>query len=166
MHAIFCHICNRPIHTGGRKRDYQSHFQRIHPKEKIPFNLTTRKKQKNSDLITLNGSGIKTQWKMPLNLTKCPVVRCPQNSFVNRSDLITHYKKEHSSVSIYCCICDKPVISRNRSHFITHYKLLHLNILDPFDFDANEKQAKISKRQKVYHLFISMIVNNFIHEYS
>lgn len=111
----------------------------------------------STDLITLNGCGYKTQWQMPSNQSECPVARCPQRSFVNRSALITHYKKEHSKFSIYCCICDKPIISRNKEHFGIHYKSLHPNVLDPFDFKTNKKLPKLSKQKMVTHSHHSRI---------
>lgn len=157
MNAIVCHICDRPISTIGRRGQshYKLHFQRKHPKEKIPFDFATTQNHLNSystdDLITLNGCGLETHWQMPLDQSKCPVIRCQQNSFANRSDLITHYKREHSKISVYCCICDKPIIARSRSHFKTHYKLLHPRVSDPFDFEANKNPPRISQQKKVKH---------------
>lgn len=163
MNAIACYICDRPISVHS-KLHYIEHFERLHNDVLDPFDFNTQKSHSkiSTDLITLNGCGYKTQWQMPSNQTGCPVYGCRYQSFESRFALITHYKKMHSKMSIYCCICDKPVVSPCRREFINHYKRMHANVLDPFDFEANEKLPKMRLRKKVMSIFIFLFIQSVL----
>lgn len=132
-------------------------------------NKTNNKKdyanQKNhskisTDLIILSGSGYKTQWQMPSNQTRCPVVGCKYPLFVNRKSLISHYKNAHARRSIYCYICEKPIVSPSECKYDDHYRRVHPNVSEPFDFEANKKLPKIPQRKKVMLSFIHVFIQN------
>lgn len=150
MNAIACFICDRPL-CANRPSDYIRHFKHMHPNVSDPFDFAKQRDHPklSTDLITLSGCGYKTQWRMPFNQTKCPVMGCRYISFESRLALILHYKEVHSKNSIYCCICEKPIVSLGRRDFTGHYKRIHPNVLHPFDFDANKKLPKIRQQKKV-----------------
>lgn len=149
MRAIVCNICDRPIST-HKAWDFIRHYKRIHPDEVIPFDFSTQQYHQgtSTDLITLRGSGITTHWKFPSKQTNCPVQRCRKLSFDSRSAVIQHYKREHAKISIFCVICEKPIISPSKQKFKLHYKRCHPKV-EPFDFVANKKLPKMITQKKV-----------------
>lgn len=150
MNAIVCKMCDHPIST-HTTRDYIKHFERMHPNEAIPFDLSTQRNQPelSTDLINLSGAGFKTQWRFPPNQNRCPVVSCQQRSFESRSACLSHYKAVHAKFSINCCICEKPIVSNFKHYFERHYRRVHPDVRDPFDFDANEKLPKMIRQKRV-----------------
>lgn len=94
----------------------------------------------NDDLVELNGLNTKTLWKFPSCLTKCP--ECSAE-FDSRSDIIAHYKEEHSADTILCHLCDWPILGTN---FQMHFRLLHPNDANPFHFNDGP-QSEISSPQ-------------------
>lgn len=92
-----------------------------------------------ADLITLSGCERITKWRVPKNLTKCPVFRC-NNKFKTRSLTITHYKKFHAAHSILCPICNKPIRAKSKWNFIIHYNRCHPDEEVPYDLHTSEEQ--------------------------
>lgn len=93
------------------------------------------------DWIDLRGCGKNSRWKFPNCMTKCP--ECSVE-FISRSDIIAHYKENHSADTILCYLCDWPILGTN---FQMHFRLLHPNDTNPFHFDAVGPQAEISPPQ-------------------
>lgn len=162
-HSICCPECNKP-YVSIKPHNFLIHFRKAHPSSQIPFNLdqstsfTVNKENDDNDdesdnnadddIITLNGCGITTKWRLPAGCLKCPVLNC-QQSFEKRSNLVCHYKENHAKRSILCKICDKPLrVSKNTpTDYINHYNRLHPNHNIPFNF-AN----RIERMKKIIRL--------------
>lgn len=91
------------------------------------------------DLIILTGCGMKTQWKFPDNLERCPMTGC-WKTYSNRLKIILHYKKRHAEKSILCYICNAPMCVPNDKDFENHYRRLHPDVEMPIRFVQKVKQ--------------------------
>lgn len=78
---------------------------------------------KETDLITLRGGGIFTQYRFPQS-TICPSRKC-NREFDNRSDAIEHYKIWHAVQWMFCSQCDKPVYTNKLKNYKEHYEKMH-----------------------------------------
>lgn len=96
------------------------------------------------DVITLNGLGITTKWRIPDNITTCPVFSC-QQVFKMRSTFISHYKENHANGSILCPVCvpPKPIrVNKTPRDYTNHFERVHPNHEVPFDFVNKRKRSK------------------------
>lgn len=79
-------------------------------------------KQNDDDIITLNGCGYVSQWRIPqTDWARCPIMNC-KKTFKLRSHAILHFKRMHASDSICCSICNRPVLAQNISNFVKHFE--------------------------------------------
>lgn len=109
----------------------------------------------DDDVITLTGCGITTKWKIPLNMERCPVLRCGA-VFKVRSDLINHYKFQHAKGSILCEICIKPIRAERTIDFTEHFKRRHPSSKIPYNLDG-------TPRSKVCQCRTYLAFKSFIH---
>lgn len=182
-HSICCPICLKP-YVALNPRNFLTHFQNAHPNSRMPFKFdqasssTASKDSKDDavdntdsdsseddtdeDVIILNGCGIRTKWRLPSGLLKCPFLTCQQN-FKIRTALVSHYKENHANGSILCKICEKPIRTTQSSKYITHFKRIHPNHKVPY-FSNN-----INSRRKIIHLKpivrIMLLITAFMFEY-
>lgn len=105
--------------------------------------LSNKPDERNEDdLITLNGCGKITHWQFPGRQTHCPIETCGA-AFGTSSDAIQHYKKEHSNNSIFCYLCEKPILVNHSADFMRHYRQKHPGQESPFSFDERQTDAQL-----------------------
>lgn len=94
------------------------------------------------DLITLNGCGKITHWLFPKRQTHCPIETCGA-AFGTFSDAIQHFKREHSNNSIFCYLCQKPILVNYSADFMRHYQQKHPGQKSPYSFDGRQTDAQL-----------------------
>lgn len=106
----------------------------------------------DSEVIELTGCGTISHWRLPKEITKCPIRNCDKQ-FNARLDLINHYKECHAKHSVYCKICHKAIISQGINNFKRHYARVHPNENCPLDID-DPKPTHLSKVQQLTLFYI------------
>lgn len=96
-------------------------------------------------MIRLSGCGKITCWLFPKHQQVCPIESCDMQ-FMSRSDAIQHYRDQHSNNSIFCYLCEKPILALQSNDFEQHYVEEHPNIEMAFCFD--EKSTPNAKRKQ------------------
>lgn len=76
-------------------------------------------------------------------------------NFINRSSAIQHYREEHAMKSIFCYLCEKPILAHLSTDFEQHFHEMHPNSQMEFCFDekTNARPQKIqngNKRRKIF----------------
>lgn len=69
-------------------------------------------------------------------------------AFMSRSDAIQHYKDQHSNNSIFCYLCEKPILALQPNDFKAHYDEAHSNIEMAFSFDEKPQPQTNTKRKQ------------------
>lgn len=78
-------------------------------------------RKKNNDIfVKIGGLRRRTIWRFPM-IKHCPLFGCKKR-FKKRSDAAKHFKKTHSSTSVWCEICKQPTIA---SGYGIHFKKHH-----------------------------------------
>lgn len=90
-------------------------------------------------MIEFKGLGILTRWKLPIGLTKCPVLHCNMQ-FDARLQLVNHYRDNHAKFAVLCSVCRKPIMCHDICNLKRHYSSVHPNEKFPFDTDDQKPQ--------------------------
>lgn len=101
------------------------------------------------DLIALNACGIRTKWRIPADMQKCPTSSC-QQIFKMRSDLIRHFKENHAEGSILCNLCQKPIRITQFDQYVGHYRRIHPFAKVPFT--GGDEQDPLNSEQLVIQI--------------
>lgn len=78
------------------------------------------------DTVYLTGLGLRTEWRLPPNTTRCPFNFC-REAFADRTALTAHYQERHASKMVLCEICKKPLSAKCLGDVFKHYREKHPN---------------------------------------
>lgn len=155
-HKMAHHNCKRVSINESNKIKKNCNFKNfssfqffLHLKKISKNGKIDDKNEDKNDLITLNGCGIVSKWRFPINQKNCPVHTC-NAYFKSRIDAIAHYKSDHASNMILCNTCDKPISSGNISNFVNHHRRMHPHHKLPQELRKKVEKSQIGRRNVVH----------------
>lgn len=87
----------------------------------------------DDNVILLTGLGRTTQWRVPADTLKCPVLKC-REEFEVRSAFIAHFKRKHAPNSVFCELCDRPLSMHSTKDWDKHFRSRHPTHQVPLEF--------------------------------
>lgn len=95
----------------------------------------------DDDLIILSGLDTVTEYRFPPAIKYCPISTC-RLLFGVRSDVITHFRRKHSSNTVCCVLCKNPVPV---AEFEVHFQEEHPNDDISLNFTRQQSDSPVDR---------------------